>query len=316
MNQDQTPINDSEKQPRLRAAAEDAGLWLEEHLVWPLGDALKAARKLLFHGFESATWFVRRGLVWPLQDRAEKLGTPARAIAAVGVVLVIVVGVVAVLGTSSDGGGKQASSQVAVVPSETQASATPKAAPAPKPEPTLEGAAPVFKPTAEEKKASDQQAENPAPSVPVDSNPATAKIGTQPGGTSSSATSSSSPSSSTAQSSIGVDGPAAGPEAIAVAEDFAGAFVLYETGGEESKVRKAFAATATPELAKSLLRRPPRLPANGKVPKAKVVNVVAGPSHGGVYTISVSLLRVGLTSELRLDMEKQQREWRVTNVLG
>ena len=82
-------------------------------------------------------------------------------------------------------------------------------------------------------------------------------------------------------------------------------------------MREAFGATATPELAKALLRRPPRLPANVEVPQAKVVNVVPAPSRDGVYTVSVSLLRVGLTSELRLDMEKRKDEgWRVTNVLG
>ena len=41
-----------------------------------------------------------------------------------------------------------------------------------------------------------------------------------------------------------------------------------------------------------------------KVPEAKVLNIVAGPKHGDVYTLSVSLLRVGVTSELRLDMQK------------
>jgi hypothetical protein len=82
-------------------------------------------------------------------------------------------------------------------------------------------------------------------------------------------------------------------------------------------VRKAFGQTATPELSHSLLRRPPRLPANVTVPKAKVVNVVAGPSHGGVYSLSVSLLRVGVTSELRLEMEQlKNKQWQVTNVLG
>jgi hypothetical protein len=53
------------------------------------------------------------------------------------------------------------------------------------------------------------------------------------------------------------------------------------------------------------------------VPKAKVLNVVPAPSLGGVYPVSVSLLRVGLTSELRLEMEELKGEgWRVTNVLG
>jgi hypothetical protein len=65
------------------------------------------------------------------------------------------------------------------------------------------------------------------------------------------------------------------------------------------------------------MQRPPRQPDGVKVPRAKVLNVVAGPSQGTVYKVSVSLLRVGVTSELRLDMEKLKRgEWRVTNVLG
>ena len=64
-----------------------------------------------------------------------------------------------------------------------------------------------------------------------------------------------------------------------------------------------------------------------KVPKAKVLNIVAGPTHGDTYTLSVSLLRVGVTSELRLDMRRRrangrnrqarsEAEWQVTDVLG
>ena len=62
-----------------------------------------------------------------------------------------------------------------------------------------------------------------------------------------------------------------------------------------------------------------------KVPKAKVLNIVAGPKHGDTYTLSVSLLRVGVTSELRLDMRRHgrqaaagrtSRQWQVTDVLG
>jgi hypothetical protein len=67
-----------------------------------------------------------------------------------------------------------------------------------------------------------------------------------------------------------------------------------------------------------LLRRPPRLPANVKVPKAKVLNLVPGPVLGDTHTLSVSLLRVGVTSELRIDMQRDKKtgEWRVTDVLG
>jgi len=182
----------------------------------------------------------------------------------------------------------------------------------PEPEETLQGAAPVFEPAKKERKQAEVQGDSaPVAGAPAGSDPATTRIGSKPG-----AATSSLASPAAGQSAVGIDGPPAGAKAIAVAEDFAGAFVLYETGGEKQKVRKAFADTASPELAKALLKRPPRQPANVEVPKAKVVNVVAGPSHGGVYSVSVSLLRVGLTSELRLDMEKLKDEWMVTNVLG
>ncbi len=64
------------------------------------------------------------------------------------------------------------------------------------------------------------------------------------------------------------------------------------------------------------------------MPKAKVVNLVPGPSHDGVYTVSVSLLRVGVTSELRLAMQKgkapagnapgskKTMSWRVVDING
>ena len=65
------------------------------------------------------------------------------------------------------------------------------------------------------------------------------------------------------------------------------------------------------------------------MPEAKVLNIVAGPRHGDAYTLSVSLLRVGVTSELRLDMQKtpagkaadgsdesDKVRWLVTDVLG
>jgi hypothetical protein len=110
----------------------------------------------------------------------------------------------------------------------------------------------------------------------------------------------------------------AGPAAMKVARQFAGAFVLYETGRSDAGVRTAFGETASPRLARALLRRPPRLPANVKVPKAKVVNIVPGPRHGSTHTLSVSLLRVGVASELRIDVTQDEKsgEWQVTDVLG
>jgi hypothetical protein len=112
-------------------------------------------------------------------------------------------------------------------------------------------------------------------------------------------------------------GPPAPKAAKRVARHFAEAFVVYETGGVDAKVRNSFRRTTTKQLSKALLERPPRQPAAVKVPRAKVVTVVAGPSKGSVYEVSVSLLRVGVTSELRLAMEQGPgKKWQVTNVLG
>jgi hypothetical protein len=109
-----------------------------------------------------------------------------------------------------------------------------------------------------------------------------------------------------------------GPPATAVARQFAGGFVLYEIGRKAPQVETTFNATATPRLAHELLRRPPRQPAGVKVPKAKVLNVVAGPHKGDTFTLSVSLLRVGITSELRLEMQRNPKTgaWQVADSLG
>jgi hypothetical protein len=110
----------------------------------------------------------------------------------------------------------------------------------------------------------------------------------------------------------------AGPPAAKIAHQFAGAFVLYEIGRKTSQVETTFNETATPRLAHELLRRPPRQPAGVKVPKAKVLNVVAGPHKGNTFTLSVSLLRVGVTSELRLEMQRNPKTgvWQVADSLG
>jgi hypothetical protein len=115
----------------------------------------------------------------------------------------------------------------------------------------------------------------------------------------------------------GVVGPVAPKAAKQTARRFAQAFVVYEVGGVDGKVRSEFRHTSTKQLSRALLHRPPRQPAAVKVPRAKVVNVVAGPSKDGVYPVSVSLLRVGATSELRLELEQGVgKKWQVTNVLG
>ncbi|HVD86742.1 MAG TPA: hypothetical protein VNB59_04980 [Solirubrobacterales bacterium] len=281
MNEDQTPIN---ARPRRRPpeAIEDLSLALREHLVWPVED-------------------------WALG-----LGDRSRALVAGGaVVAAILVGTggFALVASGGSGSKQTQAAAVAVTPASKSAALSPE--PKPAPEPTLHGAAPVFKPATE-----DSSKVGGSKAVEAGAAKATAADT----GSAATDTISSTPAAPTAKASasaIAVDGPPAGPAAIAVAREFAETFVVYETGGEKSVVRKGFAATATPELTKALLRRPPRQPAGVEVPKAKVLNVVPAPSHGTVYPLSVSLLRVGITSELRLQMEQlKSKEWRVINVLG
>jgi hypothetical protein len=280
MNSDPTPINARPKR-RPPEALEDFSLALREHLVWPL------------------------------EDRLLTLGGAGRAAVAGGAV-VLALGI-AVGGYSlvSSGGTAQSARPVAAVAPAPEPAA--KAEPRPDPEPTLQGAAPVFKaPTEDEsaKVASSAAVEGSPPATASNTgNAATDTISSTPAARPAGA--------SASTSSLTVDGPPAGPAAITVARKFADAFVAYETGGEKARVRKAFAATASAEVRKALLRRPPRQPAGVEVPKAKVLNVVAAPSHDRIYPVSVSLLRVGATSELRLEMEKLKNEqWRVVNVLG
>ncbi|MGN6663132.1 MAG: hypothetical protein ACTHK6_02820 [Solirubrobacterales bacterium] len=282
MNDDQTPIN---ARPRRQppAAVEDASLALREHLLWPLQDGLLG-----------------------LSDRGRAAVAGGAAALALGI---------GVLGFSALGsGGSQAPSAapVAVVPK-----AAPHAAPsspAPKPAPTLHGATPVFKPPQKNDApvAGSKEVEREAAAAAASNtgNAATDTISSTPAAHSAG-------EASASTSTAALDGPPAGPEAVAVARKFAEGFVVYETGGDKGTVRKAFTTTASPELTKALLRRPPRQPAGVEVPKAKVLNVVPAPSHGSVYPLSVSLLRVGVTSELRLEMEQlKNKRWRVTNVLG
>ncbi len=255
--------------------------------------------------FERFAFALEERVLWPAGDRAASAGAPARALSYGALVLVAAAAGVAGLAWAAPDGPHEIAARVAVTsaPAPVPASVAEKAA-----EPTLQGATPVFKPA-----AADPSQVDPARAI-VKSDPAGATAGASESSSSSQAGASASTAGAPKKA---VDGPPAGPEAIAVARDFAGAFVSFETGDSDPAVRRAFGETATPALAKALLRRPPRLPANVEVPKAKVVNVVPAPSHGRVYPVSVSLLRVGLTSELRLEMEDLKGDgWRVTNVLG
>lgn len=263
---------------------------------------------------EDLSLALRDRVVWPLEDQFRALSDAGRAAVAGGAVVLALGLAIGGYSLISSGGDEPApAAQVVAVTPEPEPAAKP--APKPEPEPTLQGATPVFEAPAEREssKVSSSQPleeEGAAASTAANTgNAATDTISSDPAATAAAASSSS--------ADAAVDGPPAGPAAIAVARKFADAFVVYETGGDESEVRKAFKATAVPEVTRALMQRPPRQPAGIEVPKAKVLNVVAAPSHDRIYPVSVSLLRVGATSELRLEMEQlKNKQWRVTNVLG
>jgi hypothetical protein len=247
---------------------------------------------------ERATWPLRRlgwwfeeKLLWPLADgfravlRADvriALGVAAAA-AGVGVAIAAFGG--------GFGGGEQSTSaasppSAAAPPAPIAPSATPEAE-AERP-PALQGVQPDFK-SASKGEQSQSTAGSEATSPLAGTNSKPSRI---PAGASN-------------------DAPA-----LRVAKQFAGAFVLYEVGKINPKVKRTFARTATPALAKALRERPPRLPASVKVPVAKVKNVVFAARHGRELDASVSLLRLGDLSELRLTLTRRHSAWAVSEVRG
>ena len=279
---------------RLRSSLANVAWAVEERVVWSAGDAARSAADAAKWPFERAAWAIEQRLLWPLQERLVGWDRPLRMVAAAGLVLAAVAaGVGGLLWAAPDNGGNTTAVQAAATPVAIAPETSHPSAPGSS---TLQGAPPVFAPPAAGAAAKVAGEE----AVPAQPSGDVAKAG-----------------DASAVSTVGATGKPAGPAAIKVARQFSNAFVLYETGQSTAAVRTAFGETATPRLARELLHRPPRLPADVKVPQAKVLNIVAGPSREGVYPVSVSLLRLDVTSELRLAMERDKKNgWKITKVLG
>ena len=289
----------------LRSSIADAAFAVEERVVWGGADVLRGIAEVAKWPFERAVWAVERGFLWPLEERSGDWSASVRVLGIAALALLAAgAGVLGLVWASGSGGGgtssvREAAAPVAAPVVHQAAQAAPTT-----PAPVLQGAKPDF--------------------AEVTQSDATKSSGATGGSESTATTSGSTSEVAKSTGSGGEAGAnasaveAAGPPATKVAREFAGAFVLYEIGRATPEVRNVFNETATPRLAHELLRRPPRQPAGVEVPKAKVLNVVAGPHRGDTYTLSVSLLRVGVTSELRLDMERNPKsgEWEVTNSLG
>jgi hypothetical protein len=287
-----------------RSSIANAAFAVEERVVWGGADVLRRIAEAVKWPFERIVWAIERGFVWPLEERTGNWSAPLRAFGALVLALLAAgAGVLGLVWASGSGGGGTSSEPETAAPA-----AAPIVRQAPQPDPAaaapvLQGVKPDFtaEPDAGVATSSDEGAG--AESAAATSG-TTAEVAKSAGSTSGSAS--------------GDAVKPAGPAASKVARQFAGAFVLFETGRKTPTVRTTFNETAIPRLTRELLRRPPRLPAGVEVPKAKVLNVVAGPHQGDTYTLSVSLLRLGVTSELRLDMQRDSKsgEWLVADVRG
>jgi len=265
---------------------------LEQRLVWPGGDLFRRVLHMVKWPVQRLVWVTEQRLVWPLQERASGLSRPTRAAGTV-VAVATAVGILAVVSTSSSGPrGVQMAAPARVI-----VTATPPPSPAPAPaRPVLQGVPPSFD------VGGSAEVTKTAGGVPAEAD-----------------------SEATAIAGASEDAGAAasrakpvpvGPVAMKVARRFAEAFVFYEIGERQERAKTVFGETATPRLAGALGERPPRLPESAKVPQARVLNLVPGPRRGKAFTVSVSLLRVGVTSELRLEMKKRNGAWLVTDVRG
>lgn len=258
--------------------------------------------------FERAAWAIERAVLWPLGERFAGLrlsrrGAGAAALGSLAVAAILLGAILLPKGSDTPPDRTAAPAQVADVPAQPQP-------PAEQPRgPVLRGATPDFRVGSEtavsktsdagEKPSAGDSAASPSEADPASKTPAPSGDGA---------------GAATTSSARPVP---AGPAAMKVARRFSEAFVFYEVGERPARAKTVFGETATPELAAALRERPPRLPADARVPKARVVNLVPGPRDGKAYTVSVSLLRVGLTSELRLSLQADASgNWKVVDVLG
>jgi hypothetical protein len=310
---------------RLRAALSAAATplrhlaWVAENRLWSGAALLRGAAEAARWPFERLAWAVERRAVWPLRERVAGFGLPSQVAGGVALGAVAIAAILAGALLSGGNGGSGTEriappARVALAPAGAKR-ATEEASN----DPTLQGVPPSF--GAGKGGAAAKQDGAPAGAKDEAAAGSTPPEAVEADGAAAAAASAGSDGSTGGEGSAAAASTAkpvpAGREAMKVARRFSEAFVFYEIGKRPARAKTVFGETATPQLAEALAQRPPRLPANAKVPKAKVLNLVPGPRHGGVYTVSVSLLRVGLTSELRISLQHSKPEgWRVTEVLG
>jgi hypothetical protein len=271
---------------------------------------LLAAADALRWPFERAAWSLERYLVWPLQRSLAGRGAPRRGAAIVGLATIVAGAALAAILLLPGGSEAPRSEQNAAQPARVAIVTADSQPRAEKPQaPSLQGVPPHFgvdegvgvsKSSGDASGAGQAEASPPSTDAPA-----------------SAAAPAANADEAAATASSAAKPVPAGPAAMKVARRFSEAFVFYEIGKKPARAKTVFDETATEQLAKALEERPPRLPSDAQVPKAKVLNLVPGPRFGAQYTVSVSLLRVGITSELRLTLQKEKDGgWSVAQILG
>ena len=259
---------------------------LERRVIWTGADAARSALDSAMWPFRRLRWTVERRVLWPLQDGIPAQGGTGRLALGVSLAAAVAVagGAALIFGLPGSADDAPAVHRSAHAVQTGAAASTP--APVKAGAPTLQGAPPNFEPA-----PSPAEAPSDTPGIPANriADPKPSAIPAAPGGET---------------------------HAIDTARDFAGAFVLYEVGEGGPKVKRAFSRTATPGLAKALARRPPRLPGSIDVPRARVLNVILGERNKRQVDASVSLLRLGDLSELRLTLIRGRHGWAVSEVRG
>lgn len=295
--------------------ARRAGWAIERYVIWPLGDALRHLADVVTWPFERLAWAFRSRVAWPVQDELTGRSRPIHAAIALSVVglALAAAGAGAITGNGGGNGGDRAPSSSpalalaapiadsapAIPPSELSSRKVVPAAP------VLHGVAPSFKVSDAKPKAAAADPSPDSSSTLIAKTAPDVPPGTQPAG------------ATDAKAGAKTPSPATIKPALDVSKQFADAFVLYEVGKSDTGVSKTFKKTAAKPLVRALKKRPPRLPDGVKVPKARVLNVVPGPRHGSSLSVSVALVRLGASSELRLELRHDAKTgWLVSDVRG
>jgi hypothetical protein len=263
---------------------------IEERLVWAGADAARSAVEDLTWPLERLAWTLRRHALRPLKEWFGAWGIVARSMFVLSLLWIGAVACLTGVRVADHADSSARSAPLARVDGHRTAVQSADARGA-EPRAVLHGAAPTFAPA-------EHESANPA---------ATARAATADS------------ASVTASRSATVGVPSGRPAPVAalrVARRFAHAFVAYEVGTAGPAARLVFRETATPAVVRALTERPPRQPAGADVPEARVLNVVPGPRHGPNLSVSVSLLRLDATSELRLQMKRTSDGWLISDVRG